>query len=59
MIGQGVDGIGALVRRYRSWEWEMLGQEIVEYGSFVRRKKSGEWAEAELLYEGNGTEDGR
>ena len=37
MIGQGVDGIGAL----------------------VRRKKSGEWAEAELLYEGNGTEDGR
>ena len=50
MIGQGVDGIGALVRRYRSWEWEMLGQEIVEYGSFVRRKLSGEWEGTERLY---------
>ena len=54
VIGQGVDGIGALVRRYRSWEWEMLGQEMVECGSFVRRMRSGGWEVSERLYGGIG-----
>ena len=59
MIGQGVDGIGALVRRYRSWEWEMLGQEMVECGSFVRSNPNGGWEVSDRLYGGNGVGDWR
>ena len=43
MIGQGMGGIGVLVRRTPNGGWKILGQEMVEYGSFVRRKRSGGW----------------
>ena len=59
MIGQGIGGIGVLVRRHRSWGWEILGQEMVECGAFVRRKRSGGWEGTEHLYEGNEARYGR
>ena len=43
MIGQGMCGIGVLVRRTPNGGWEILGQEMVECGSFVQRKRSGRW----------------
>ena len=50
MKGQGIGGIGALIRRSPNGGWEILGQEMVECGSFVRRKRSGGWEGTEHLY---------
>lgn len=41
MIGQGMGGIGVLVRRTPNGGWEILGQEMVECGSFVRSNPNG------------------